>query len=98
MSLDAWLQSVWYGPRPAPWWLRVFSPLYGASVRLRHALYARGWLRAHRVGAPVIVVGNLTVGGTGKTPFVIWLVQRLGEFGLHVAVITRGYGRSTAGA
>jgi len=94
MSLDAWLQSVWYGPRPAPWWLRVFSPLYGAIVRLRHALYARGWLRTHRVGAPVIVVGNLTVGGTGKTPFVIWLVQRLSEIGLRVAVVTRGYCRS----
>ena len=57
-------------------------------------LYARGWLRAHRVGAPVIVVGNLTVGGTGKTPFVIWLVQRLSEFGFRVAVVTRGYGRN----
>ena len=94
MSLDAWLQDVWYGTRVPPWWLRIWSPGYGALVRLRHWLYARGWLRAYRVGAPVIVVGNLTVGGTGKTPFVIWLVGRLRGMGLAVAVVTRGYGRS----
>ncbi len=94
MSLDIWLQEVWYGPRRAPWWLRVLSPLYGAGMRLRRSLYARRWLRAYRVAGPVIVVGNLTVGGTGKTPFVIWLVERLRELGLQAAVVTRGYGRS----
>ena len=94
MNLDAWLQEVWYGTRTPPWWLRIWSPVYGAVVRCRHWLYARGWLRAHRVGAPVIVVGNVTVGGTGKTPFVIWLVGRLRGMGLAVAVVTRGYGRS----
>jgi tetraacyldisaccharide 4'-kinase len=94
MSIDIWLQGVWYGPGHAPWWLRVLSPLYGAGMRLRRSLYARGWLRTHRVAGPVIVVGNLTVGGTGKTPFVIWLVERLRDLGLKVAVVTRGYGRS----
>ena len=94
MSVELWLQNVWYAPRRAPWWLRVLSPLYGAWVQLRHALYARGWLRTHRVAGPVIVVGNVTVGGTGKTPFVIWLVERLRELGFKVAVVTRGYGRS----
>jgi tetraacyldisaccharide 4'-kinase len=94
MSIDAWLQEVWYLRPRAPWWLRLCSPLYGALLSLRNLLYARGWLRAVRVAAPVIVVGNLTVGGTGKTPFVIWLVARLRELGLKVAVVTRGYGRS----
>jgi tetraacyldisaccharide 4'-kinase len=94
MKLDLWLQQVWYAPRPAPWWLRAFSPLYGAAVRLRQESYRRGWLRSLRVSGAVIVVGNLTVGGTGKTPFVVWLVARLRELGLKVAVVTRGYGRS----
>ena len=94
MNIDAWLQELWYSGRPAPWWLRMWSPLYGALVRLRHALYARGWLRSVRVTGAVIVVGNVTVGGTGKTPFVIWLVERLRGLGLKVAVVTRGYGRS----
>jgi tetraacyldisaccharide 4'-kinase len=94
MSVELWLQSLWYAPGPAPWWLRALAPLYGAGVRLRQSLYARGWLRTQRVAGPVIVVGNLTVGGTGKTPFVIWLVERLRELGFAVAVVTRGYGRS----
>src|SRR5580765_1069912 len=88
MSLDAWFQGVWYGAGTPPWWLRAFSPGYGAVVRLRRWLYARGWLRTLRVAAPVIIVGNLTVGGTGKTPLVIWLVGKLRGLGLAVAVVT----------
>jgi len=96
MNPDAWFQQVWYGARTPPWWLRSLSPLYGSAVYLRRRLYERGWLRTHRVGAPVIVVGNLTVGGTGKTPLVIWLVGKLRSLGLAVAVVTRGYGRSSS--
>jgi tetraacyldisaccharide 4'-kinase len=92
--LELWLQGIWYAPRRPPWWLRVFTPLYRGLVRLRQSLYAHGWLRAQRVAGPVLVVGNVTVGGTGKTPLVIWLVERLRELGLQVAVVTRGYGRS----
>jgi tetraacyldisaccharide 4'-kinase len=94
VNFELWLQGVWYAPRRAPWWLRVWSPVYGALVFLRRSLYARGWLRSHRVAGAVIIVGNLTVGGTGKTPLVLWLVERLRELGLKVAVITRGYGRN----
>jgi tetraacyldisaccharide 4'-kinase len=93
MSVEAWLQQIWYGGAPAPWWLRALSPLFGFIVRSRHWLYARGWCRAVRVAAPVIVVGNISVGGTGKTPLVIWLAGRLGGLGMSVAVVTRGYGR-----
>jgi tetraacyldisaccharide 4'-kinase len=89
-----WLQRVWYGGAPAPWWLRALARLYGAAVGLRQACYARGWCRVVRVGRPVVVVGNLTVGGTGKTPLVIWLAGELSALGLQVAVITRGYGRT----
>ncbi len=95
MSLDAWFQQVWYERASAPWWLRMWSPAYGAAMQLRARLYARGWLQSVGVGVPVIVVGNITVGGTGKTPFVIWLVGHLRKFGLPVAVVTRGYGRSS---
>jgi len=77
--------------------MRPLSALYGAGVRLRQWLYARGWLRRVRVAAPVIVVGNITVGGTGKTPLVIWLVGQLRALGLPVAVVTRGYGRGSTG-
>lgn len=97
MSVDAWLQGVWYERSRAPWWLRVLAVPYGLGVRLRTALYRRGWLRSARVAAPVIVVGNITVGGTGKTPLVIWLVARLRALGIPVAVVTRGYGRSSTG-
>src|SRR5882672_10105973 len=93
MSPEAWLQQIWYGGRRAPWWLRALSPLFGMSVRSRHWLYAHGWRRPVRVAAPVIVVGNISVGGTGKTPLVIWLAGRLAGLGLPVAVVSRGYGR-----
>jgi tetraacyldisaccharide 4'-kinase len=93
MNLEAWLQQIWYGGRPAPWWLRALSPLFGTLVRSRHWLYAHGWCRTVRVAAPVIVVGNISVGGTGKTPLVIWLAGRLAGLGLAVAVVSRGYGR-----
>ena len=96
MSLDVWFQQVWYERASAPWWLRIWSPWYRASVRFRAWLYARGWLRSIQVGAPVIVVGNVTVGGTGKTPLVIWLAGRLRAMGLPVAVVTRGYGRNNS--
>src|SRR5258707_6196146 len=93
MSPEAWLQQIWYGGRRAPWWLRALSPVFGMGVRSRHWLYAHGWRRPVRVAAPVIVVGNISAGGTGKTPLVIWLAGRLAGLGLAVAVVSRGYGR-----
>jgi tetraacyldisaccharide 4'-kinase len=67
------------------------SLLYGVGVRLRTWLYAHGWLKQRRLNAPVISVGNLTVGGTGKTPMVIWLAEQLLADGKRVAVLSRGY-------
>lgn len=93
MSPETWLQRIWYGGAPAPWWLRALSPVFGFIVRTRRGLYARGWIKAARVAVPVIVVGNISVGGTGKTPLVIWLAGRLAALGLPVAVVSRGYGR-----
>ena len=77
--------------------LRLLSPLYGSVVCSKNALYDRGLLRATRATVPVISVGNLTTGGTGKTPFVAWVVQTLRSLGLNPGVLSRGYGRA-AGA
>lgn len=71
--------------------LRPLSVLYGAGVRLRVWLYTSGWLRQKRLKAPVISVGNLTVGGTGKTPMVIWLAEKFLADGKRVAILSRGY-------
>lgn len=66
--------------------------LFGAGVRIRNVLYGREILRAHRAPIPVVSVGNLTVGGTGKTPVSGWVVNRLQAKGARPALITRGYG------
>lgn len=64
---------------------------YGAFVRIRAWLYAKGWLKQEHLNAPVISVGNLTVGGTGKTPMVIWLAEKFLAEGKRVAILSRGY-------
>lgn len=73
------------------------SLLYGALMRLRRRLYAAGLFKTQQLPVPVIVVGNVVVGGAGKTPTVVALVQHLRTLGWHPGVISRGYGRSTHG-
>lgn len=94
MTAAAVLTRRWYRPRlcaltallvPASW-------LYGAIVRARRALYASGWLARHRVARPVVVVGNLTVGGGGKTPAAIALARALAARGATPGLVSRGYG------
>ena len=69
--------------------------LYGLIVRLRHACYRFGWCRSSQIPCRVVSVGNLTVGGTGKTPVVILLTQWLQSQGRRVAVLSRGYKRAS---
>ncbi len=67
------------------------SLLYGAAARVRAWIYQKGWLKQRRLRATVISVGNLTVGGTGKTPMVIWLAETFLAEGKRVAILSRGY-------
>lgn len=91
------LHDIWYGGREPGMTLRALSGLYGAVVRWRRAAYQRGWLRTQRVDAPVVVVGNLVAGGSGKTPLVIALVEHLLDAGWRPGVVSRGYGRRSRG-
>ncbi len=74
--------------------LGLVSTVYGAGVSVRNAAYNRGWKRTHRVQVPVISVGNITLGGTGKTPMVEWLARWYRRRGVRVTLISRGYGHA----
>lgn len=77
---------------------RPLSPIYSLAMRLRETLYRRGVLRSYRLAAPVVSVGNLTLGGSGKTPMVQYLARLLQDNGFHPAIISRGYGGRAKGA
>jgi tetraacyldisaccharide 4'-kinase len=94
MALIDTLESAWYGHGRAPWWTWPLSKLYGSIVRLRRTLYRAGWLRSVRLQVPVIVIGNLSVGGTGKTPLTIAVADALRARGWRPGVVSRGYGGS----
>jgi tetraacyldisaccharide 4'-kinase len=95
MPLQSWLNRVWYERAAPPWWLLPLSMTYGAVAGSRRYLYARRLRKSVRMSSPVVVVGNLSVGGTGKTPLVCWLVARLTDLGFRPGVVTRGYGGSS---
>ena len=76
--------------------LTPLGRLYGVAMKARRALYRSGRFRVHELGVPVISVGNLTTGGTGKTPLVEWIARELAQSGQRVCILTRGYGRRSA--
>ncbi len=78
-------------------WLYPITWLYGLVVGLRNKLFDRGWLRSKSFDVPILCVGNLAVGGTGKTPHTEYLIKILHQQGLHVATLSRGYKRKTKG-
>ena len=69
----------------------VGSVVYGLVISLRNLAYSKGWLKTYNAKAPVISVGNITTGGTGKTPLVIWLCNYLHSKNIKCAILTRGY-------
>lgn len=71
--------------------LTLLSWPYSTVVRLRNRLYSNGLLKAHRAGVPVLCIGNLTTGGTGKTPLVVWLCRHVRARQLRGVILTRGY-------
>ncbi|MEM9057227.1 MAG: tetraacyldisaccharide 4'-kinase [Pseudomonadota bacterium] len=90
--MDLWLQKLWYSGSPVGLLLVPLGWLFRGAVAARRWLFRRGWLASSHPGVPVVVVGNVTVGGTGKTPLVLWLVETLRRHGYQPGVISRGYG------
>jgi tetraacyldisaccharide 4'-kinase len=76
--------------------LLPISSIFGAIAKTRRSLYAKGFLKLNKLDAKVISVGNITVGGTGKTPLVAYIAKVLAENGEKVCILTRGYGRENA--
>lgn len=91
-NIETTLLRAWQRRGLLAWLLLPLSLAYGALVAVRRALYAVGLLKQTRLPVPVVVVGNIYVGGTGKTPLVIWLVEQLRLRGFTPGVIARGYG------
>jgi tetraacyldisaccharide 4'-kinase len=91
-KMSRFFDSMWYGQRPIALLFVPLSWLFGLVVKLRLLFYKKGWAKSTRVAVPVIVVGNVTVGGTGKTPVVIWIAELLKAAGYSPGVISRGYG------
>jgi tetraacyldisaccharide 4'-kinase len=89
------LERTWH--RATPLWpviaavLLPFSLLFGIVAALRRRAFRAGWLRVRKLPVPVVVVGNLTVGGTGKTPLVLWLAETLRARGFSPGILSRGY-------
>jgi tetraacyldisaccharide 4'-kinase len=86
------LERLWYGHSPLAGLLQPAAWLFGLGVSLRRQLYRAGWLVCEHIPVPVIAVGNLTVGGAGKTPVVDWLVSRLHAEGFRPGIVSRGFG------
>jgi tetraacyldisaccharide 4'-kinase len=91
-SIEEFFSRTWSKRGAAAWSLQPVSWLFGALSASRRALYRSNILKTQRLPVPVIVVGNIFVGGTGKTPLTIWLVQALRQAGFKPGVISRGYG------
>ncbi|MCD1126787.1 tetraacyldisaccharide 4'-kinase [Jinshanibacter sp. LJY008] len=90
------IERIWSGESKLYLLLLPFSWLYGLISGLRQFGYRHGWLKSWRAPVPVVVVGNLTAGGNGKTPVAIWLVENLQRQGVRAGVVSRGYGGKSA--
>jgi len=91
LKFRQWVQRVWWERGSGGGVLLPFSLLFIIGAAARRLAYRYGLLRRSHPGVPVVVVGNITVGGTGKTPLVMWLARALGQRGLRVGIVSRGY-------
>lgn len=89
--------NFWYQKSLLVWLLSPLALLFWGITALRRLAYRIGILKSWKAPVPVVIIGNLSVGGNGKTPFVIWLAQQLQQQGLKVGVISRGYTRGYSG-
>ncbi|QEY58295.1 tetraacyldisaccharide 4'-kinase [Pseudomonas sp. C27(2019)] len=96
MKLSERLQHAWYYGHPALLLLWPLEQLYRQVVKRKRARFISGDSVSYRAPVPVIVVGNITVGGTGKTPLILWLIDYCRAQGLQVGVVSRGYGAKPA--
>ncbi|MEX2497222.1 MAG: tetraacyldisaccharide 4'-kinase [Woeseia sp.] len=92
VKVEGLARKIWYGR--SRWFLALLplSLLFAVGAAFRRELYRRGVLRSFDIGTPVIVVGNITTGGTGKTPVTMWFASRLRERGFKPGIVSRGYG------
>ena len=96
-SLSSWFERLWYQGGRACWWLLPLSGVYWLLSALRRMLYRYGVKRQISLPVPVVVVGNISVGGTGKTPFTLLLAQLLQQQGWRPGIVSRGYGARVTG-
>lgn len=92
---DGRAETIWYGDSSLRFLLMPFSWIYSTVVACRRWCYSAGLLRSQKVAAPVVIVGNITVGGTGKTPLTVWLAGQLAANGFKPGIVSRGYGGKT---
>jgi tetraacyldisaccharide 4'-kinase len=90
-SDDKWVQKIWYEGSLLHLPLLPLAWIYSVVIACRRFLYSSGVWRTQQLPVPVIVVGNITVGGTGKTPLTIWLAQQLAARGFKPGIVSRGY-------
>jgi len=91
-GMESFANRIWYGNFRLHLLLLPLTPLFAAVAASRRFLYRYRILKSYRIPVPVIVVGNITVGGSGKTPITLWVARELQGSGLNPAIISRGYG------
>jgi tetraacyldisaccharide 4'-kinase len=97
MALTDRLLDAWYEGHPALALLRPLECLYRRVVNAKRARFVAGQGDIYKAPVPVVVVGNITVGGTGKTPLILWMIDHCRRRGLRVGVVSRGYGAKPPG-
>jgi len=97
VALGASLQRRWYGDGTPPLWTRPLEALYGLAVRRRAERFRADPASVVRLPVPVVVVGNITIGGTGKTPLIVALAKAMAQRGFRPGIVSRGYGGSERG-